>query len=51
MHEACPVEGFVVDREHRIVSTPAYMYGARLSEIATGIERCVAEVLALVRPA
>lgn len=51
VHEACPVEGFVVDREHRIVSTPAYMYGARLSEIATGIERCVAEVLALVRPA
>ena len=49
VHQDCPVEGFVVDRENRIVSTPAYMYGARLSEIATGIDKCVAEVLALVR--
>ena len=49
IHQDCPVESFVVDRENRIVSTPAYMYGARLSEIATGIDRCVAEVMALVR--
>ena len=49
VHENCPVDRFVVDRENRIVSTPAYMYGARLSEIATGIDRCVAEVLAMVR--
>lgn len=48
VHEACPVEGFVVDKANRIVSTPAYMYGARLSQIATGIERCVGEVLAMV---
>jgi enhancing lycopene biosynthesis protein 2 len=49
VHQDCPVEGFVVDRENRIVSTPAYMYGARLSEIATGIDKCVAEVMALAR--
>lgn len=49
VHENCPVDRFVVDRENRIVSTPAYMYGARLSEIATGIDRCISEVLSMVR--
>ena len=49
IHQDCPVDSFVVDRENRIVSTPAYMYGARLSDIATGIDKCVAEVLALAR--
>ena len=48
VHEVCPVERFVVDREHRIVTTPAYMYDASLRGVAEGIERCVAEVLALV---
>ncbi len=47
VHEDCAVEKFVVDRANRIVSTPAYMYGARLSEVALGIERCVTEVLAM----
>ncbi len=49
VHEDCAVENFVVDRENRIVSTPAYMYGARLKDIATGIDKCIAEVLALAR--
>lgn len=48
VHEDCPVDKFVVDRANRIVSTPAYMYGARVSEVALGIERCVTEVLAMV---
>ena len=47
VHEASPVEKCVVDRANRIVSTPAYMYDARLSGVALGIERCVAEVLAM----
>lgn len=50
-HQACPVEDFVVDAEHRIVSTPAYMLGPGIKDVAAGIERCVAEVLRLAEPA
>ena len=39
----------VVDREARIVSTPAYMLAGRISEVADGIELMVKEVLALLR--
>lgn len=43
----CDVHHIVIDATHRIVSTPAYMLASRISEAATGIERLVAEVLAL----
>ena len=46
-----PADGVVVDRENRIVSTPAYMLGPSIRHVASGIERCVAEVLALVAAA
>jgi enhancing lycopene biosynthesis protein 2 len=46
-HVVRPVTDIVVDREHRIVSTPAYMYDARIGEVAEGIEKLVMEVLAL----
>ncbi len=45
--EKCAVDGVVVDRENRIVSTPAYMLGPSIRHVAPGIERCVAEVLAM----
>lgn len=36
----------VIDEAHKLVTTPAYMFDdARLSDVWTGIERCVAEVL------
>ncbi len=36
----------IVDEAHKLVTTPAYMFDdARLSDVWTGIERCVAEVL------
>lgn len=47
-HVSCPVEEFVVDRENKVVSTPAYMLANRISEAADGIEKLVDEVLALV---
>lgn len=47
-HEECPVDAFVVDLEHRIVSTPAYMLGPGVKDVAAGIEQCIAEVLRLV---
>jgi enhancing lycopene biosynthesis protein 2 len=37
----------VVDRAHRIVSTPAYMCQTRISEVARGIEQLVADLLAM----
>lgn len=46
-HANCGVREFVVDEANRIVSTPAYMYDARISEVAAGIERLVAEVMRL----
>jgi len=49
-HVEQPVEGFVVDATHRIVSTPAYMYDdARLSAVEAGISGAVAATLRLAR--
>ena len=47
-HVACPVTEFVVDREHKIVSTPAYMLAERISEAADGIEKAVKATLDLI---
>ncbi len=46
-HEACQVTGFTVDETHKIVSTPAYMFDARVSEVSQGIEKLVATVLTM----
>jgi len=46
-HQACVVESIVVDRDHKIVSTPAYMLGPSIRHVAAGIELLVAEVLAM----
>lgn len=47
-HEACPVREFVVDRQNKIVSTPAYMLAGRISEAAEGIEKTVKALLELI---
>jgi enhancing lycopene biosynthesis protein 2 len=44
-HVTCPVEEFVVDRERKLVSSPAYMLAQSISEAAKGIEKTVAAVL------
>lgn len=46
-HMACPVEKAIVDRQHKVVSTPAYMLAERISEAQVGIEQLVKEVLKL----
>jgi enhancing lycopene biosynthesis protein 2 len=48
-HTQCPVEDIVVDRENKVVSTPAYMLAQSIKEAAAGIERLVAEVVAMAR--
>jgi len=47
-HQECPVSGFVVDRQNKLVSTPAYMLATRISEVQDGIEKCVKEVIKLI---
>jgi len=50
--QACAVEHCVIDETHRIVSAPAYMYDARISDVAKGIEQAVAALMSLsARPA
>ncbi|MFO1258198.1 MAG: isoprenoid biosynthesis glyoxalase ElbB [Gammaproteobacteria bacterium] len=46
-HLACPVERTIVDKNHKVVSTPAYMLADRISEAQVGIEQLVKEVLKL----
>lgn len=46
-HHACAVTEMHVDRARKIVTAPAYMYDARIAEVATGIERAVDAVLEL----
>lgn len=47
VHQKCPVEKIIIDRERKIVTTPAYMLAERISEAASGINKLVSEVLAL----
>jgi len=47
-HVVCPVTDVVVDCEHKIVTTPAYMYDTHIADAAQGIEKLVKEVLALM---
>ncbi|WP_417422203.1 isoprenoid biosynthesis glyoxalase ElbB [Halomonas sp.] len=41
LHRSCAVDDIVVDLEHRVVTTPAYMLATRISEAATGIFKLV----------
>lgn len=47
-HQECPVAEIVVDRKNKIVTSPAYMLGTRISEVAEGIDACVREVVKLL---
>lgn len=49
-HVACPVQEAIVDEEHLVVSTPAYMYGdARVSDVRAGIQQCIQDVVRLAQ--
>jgi enhancing lycopene biosynthesis protein 2 len=47
-HETCGVRDFVVDKQRRIVSTPAYMLGPSIAHVAEGIEKAVRETVAMI---
>jgi len=46
-HQDCPPGQVVVDARHKVVSTPAYMYDSRISEVARGIDGLVESLLAM----
>ena len=47
-HQECPVNNYIVDKEHKILTTPAYMLGPRISDVADGIEATIKDVVAMV---
>ena len=47
-HVQCPVREFVIDRENKLVSSPAYMLASSISEAAEGIEKTVQALIGLI---
>ena len=48
VHVACAVSELAVDHERKLVSTPAYMLGQRIAEVAEGIDKAVGALLEMV---
>lgn len=44
-HVICAVDDVVLDEEHRVVTTPAYMYDACIADVAAGIKKMVQQVV------
>lgn len=47
-HQECPVTELVVDTGNKLVTSPAYMLPARISEVAEAIDKCVREVIRMI---
>jgi enhancing lycopene biosynthesis protein 2 len=47
-HQECSARDFVLDAEHRIISSPAYMVGQSISEVAEGIEKTITELIKMI---
>lgn len=48
-HVTCSVTEMVVDKEKKIITTPAYMEAQSIKEAAEGIEKLVVEILSMVK--
>lgn len=46
-HQNCVVEDICIDKANKIVSTPAYMLGPGIKDVAAGIEKLVNQVLSM----
>lgn len=45
-HENCPVDDYVTDREHKIITSPAYMYGdEKPHRVFTGVRKALKELV------
>ena len=48
-HVLCAVDEIVIDKEKKVVSTPAYMEAKSIKEAASGIEKLVAKILSMIK--
>lgn len=48
VHVDCPTDECVIDREHKVVSTPAYMLGPNIAKVSAGIEKLVTAVIGMI---
>ena len=48
-HKNCSVDMIHVDRNNRVVTTPAYMLGPSIKDVAVGIEKLVKQTLEMIR--
>ena len=46
-HTICAVDEIVVDEKNKVVSTPAYMLGPGIKDVAKGIEKAVKKILSM----
>jgi enhancing lycopene biosynthesis protein 2 len=47
-HVVCPVREALVDKEQRVISTPAYMKANSVAEVYAGVTNTVAEMLKMI---
>jgi enhancing lycopene biosynthesis protein 2 len=47
-HQNCLATDIVIDAEHKVVTTPAYMLAKSISEVFTGIKKLVDKVITLI---
>jgi len=47
-HIDCPVWNTVISSSGSVISTPAYMLGPTIGEVAKGIEKLVGDIIALL---
>ncbi len=47
-HVACPVSEFVIDKENKLISSPAYMLAGSIGEAAEGIEKTVSALMEML---
>lgn len=47
--QSCEVDEIVVDKDHKLVTTPAYMLATRITEAQAGIFKLVDQVLAMTK--
>ena len=47
-HVECPVSEMIIDKEKKIVTTPAYMEAKSIKEAADGIEKLINQILSMI---
>ena len=47
-HRMCGVANIIIDARHKVITTPAYMLGPWIADVAAGIEQAVNEMLEML---